>query len=396
VNDAAPTTAQTVGPAAFGWRWIFPLVSLVAALAVPFLAREASDAVLSSTGGIEVTGERVDDPAAAGYLAFVVASPTAIVFDIDEDDRLVGAAFIGLSGSAGGRVLAVPAELAVEPEPGALETLALAYEGGGVERARNGFERMLGISVDSVFEMSPADRAAAMQPALPVEYSLVTSLEDEDGNPIFARGRLELDESAALDVVSALGPNEFGYVRADRQRALWETWIEEVGRQLAAAGLEIEEHDLGSPSGYVEALASGIHRVDLIPAEQALIGEGKPFYLADETYAPAVVADLVVFPELFEDTRPSVQVENGTTDQSLHDVAADAVEQGGGKVVVISNAFALDVAETVVAVHDPAYVSTAQSVAAQLGGVPVEVVAEEEADVDIVVIIGADLVEAPS
>ena len=382
---------MSVGPAAFGWRWIFPLVSLAAAIAVPLLALAGSDAVLSSTGGIEVDDERVDDPTAPGYLAFVVASPTSIVFDIDGDGQLVGAAFLALAGEQGGRVLVVPAELAVEPEPGVLETLTLAYERGGVDRARAGFERRLGITVDDVVELGPADRADQMERSLPIDYSLPSALVDADGELIFERGRIQLDQEGVVAVATALGPAEEGFLRADRQAALWQAWID----QIEPRGVTVETLD--GVADRVEVQAAGPHRVDLMPVTEAAIGEGKPFYLVeDESFAAAVVDDVVVFPRLFEDDRPTVQIENGTTDQSLHNIAADAVERGGGRLVVISNAFALDVGETVVEIHNPDHELVARTIAAELGGVRVEVIEVEEVDVDLRVLIGSDLVAAPS
>ncbi|MGI9600513.1 MAG: LCP family protein [Acidimicrobiales bacterium] len=383
--------AQTAGPAAFGWRWIFPVVSLAAAIAVPFLALAGGDAVLRSTGGVEVE-EPSDDPAAPGYVAFVVASPTSIVFDIDDSGDLVGAAFIGLSGEQGGRVLVVPAELAVEPEVGELETLALAYERGGADRAANGFQRMLGLSVDEVIELDPAARAIEMEDDLPIDYSLPTSLVDAEGELIFERGRIQLDQEGALAVVSVLGPDEEGFLRADRQQRLWESWIEQVARS-GVGGVGDEPGVAGS----VATLAAGNHRVDLIPVVPAKIGEGKPFYLVeDDDFAGAMVAEVVVFPELFEDDRPSVRVENGTTDQSLHSVAADAVERGGGRLVVISNAPILDVTETVIEVRNADFEALAHEIADELGGARVELVEVEDVDVDLFVVIGSDLVGAPS
>lgn len=374
------------GPAAFGWRWLFPIVSILAAVAVPLLALAASDAVLDSRGGIEVGGERVDDPAAPGYLAFVVASPTAIVFDLDDSGELVGAAFIGLAGESGGSVLVVPAELSVEPEEGQAETLALAYGSGGVDRAVRGFERLLGVSVDRTFLVDGAERAAAMESVLPLDYSLPTALRDADGELIFERGRLALDTDATLAVVTTLGPDENGFIRADRQHALWQEWIEQYDEPADLAPGEIdtlEEH--------VAVLADGIHRVDIMPVEPYQLGEGRPFYGGDEDFARALVEEVVVFPELFEDTRPRVRVENGTTDQSLHTVAAEAVESGGGRLVVISNAFTLDVEETVIEVHNPAYESAAHEIAERLGDARVELVDVDEPDVDLFVLIGADL-----
>ncbi|MDH3707468.1 MAG: hypothetical protein OES57_15475, partial [Acidimicrobiia bacterium] len=298
-------------------------MSLAAAISVPFLFFAGGDAVLSSTGGIEVDDEPVDDPAAPGYLAFVVSSPTSMVFDIDERGDLVGAAFLALAGEAGGRVLVVPAELAVEPEPGVLETLALAYDNGGVARARAGFERLLGITVDQVIELEPARRAAQMEPSLPIDYSLPSVLLATDGELVFERGRIAVDQDGVIAVATQIGPDEEGFLRADRQKRLWEAWIEQVEPQ----GVEFE--DVDSAAHQVEIIGAGPHRVDLLPVEEARIGEGKPFYLAeDEDFAAAVVDEVVVFPVLFEDARPSVQVENGTTDQSLHPVAADAVEAG--------------------------------------------------------------------
>lgn len=383
--------ARPAGPAAFGWRWIFPLVSLAAAIAVPFLFAAGGDAVLSSTGGIEVDDEPVDDPASPGYLAFVVSSPTSIVFDLNDDGDLVGAAFLALAGEAGGRVLVVPAELAVEPEPGVLETLSLAYDNGGVGRARAGFERLLGITVDEVIELDPARRAAQMEPSLPIDYSLVSVLVDDEGDLIYERGRIQLDQEGVVAVATVLGPEEEGFLRAERQERLWADWIEQVVPQ----GVAFDEVD--TVADQVELIGAGPHRVDLLPVVEARIGEGKPFYLVeDDTFATDMVDEVVVFPKLFEDDRPSVQVENGTTDQSLHGVAADAVELQGGRVVVISNAVAFDRAETLIEVYSPEHTDVAEAIAAELGGVPVRQVQLEEVDVDLKVVIGSDLVGAAS
>ena len=94
------------------WRFVFPLVLVGFALASFQLWRTGTRAVLNSTDGTVV--EVVSDPAAPGYQAFAVPTPTMLTLHTD-DGELVGVTVLARTLlDNGGQLVLVSADLAAD------------------------------------------------------------------------------------------------------------------------------------------------------------------------------------------------------------------------------------------------------------------------------------------
>ncbi len=385
--------SEIAGPAAFGWRWIFPLVMLGIAAAVPYLVIQGGNAVLDSSGGV-VTEARIDDPTEPGYVAFVLPSPTALTVFVDGDGEAVGASFIGLAGERqGGTVIQLPAELLVPTENGESETIAAAYAGGGVDRVAAAITTLFGVDADEVIELGPDEIVAEVLPGEPYALSLADQLVDVSASGaaqvLYERGVVDLTAADVPAVLAAIGPSEAGINRTDRQSEFWRTWIQRIRRSDAPAeSVLAEDRGLGR---YLLGLSSGTFTVETIAADQGATLSGEQLYeVTDEVVADAV-ARAVPFPRLVDDVRPSVQVENGNGDFSSGDIVAELVSDGGGHLTLVSNAPAFTVQTTTVEVHDENDLEVGEELA-RLFGAEVVLQVDPESNVAIVITLGSDFV----
>ena len=400
------------------------------------LGREGARAVIDST-----IGRRSDPvpfrPDEAGYLAFVAPTPTLLVVHT-RDGSLAGVTFIArpsLNGSAA--VLLLPADLLLAPPAGSepaggadgsdpaegadgSEPAAGAEQAGGADRALTlaeayssdgavGVERLaeglFGFGFEEVIEMTTADLAAAMTPAAPLDFALADDLVAIDGDGgarvVHPSGRRPLGAAAAADVYGHRNPGEADADRVGRQRSMWESWLDSIGRadDPSAAVLAF---DTGL-SPFLEARGAGAASVEAAPLRPtAATEESGPLYALEaegRSWVRARASELVPWPTAPRSFwRPIVQLLDGTRDSALRDRSARKVIAAGGIVTVMGNAGQFGQEETLVAYHRPAAMSAAEdlSVALQSGGRAagmafVERPADAEYVVDITVTVGLDL-----
>lgn len=119
VDEAAPAAAPEGEPARAGtnaprspfWRFGFPALVVLCALAVPAVAWYGKEALLDSRGGkVEAP---ILDPNAPGYEAVVEPTPTMLVVHLSDADTLVGLTLLAQAGVDGGSVLFIPVNTSV-------------------------------------------------------------------------------------------------------------------------------------------------------------------------------------------------------------------------------------------------------------------------------------------
>ena len=384
----------------FFWRYMFPLLVVAAGVAVYELWREGTKAVLDSTDGRVV--EVALDPNEPGYEAFVDATPTLLVLHTSGGD-LAGVTFLALSDlELGGGAVLLSSDLLVEFTDDASEDqgefLVHAYAESGAARVEFLLEQLFGYGFDEVVELSTKNLADSMRLVEPLPYllpdDLVTEAPSGESVVWLEAGRWDLDADVAADVYSFRNPDEADANRLERQRAIWESWLESIGRSdnPDEAVLPFDEgifpflRSLGFGTGFVET-----------PPLQPLIinNDGPPFYVLDAEGADWLedhARELVPLPITAKSfVRPTVRLLDGIGDPGLRDGALVEIVDAGGVISVIGNASDFGVEETVVAYHREELAVAAAEIAAAIGAVATFDDAPDQ-PVDISVTIGLDLV----
>ena len=417
--DQRPTNPEFVrtgptpavgNPAGFGWRWLFPLVTLACVVAVPVLARAGAKAVLDTEGTASLA-DQVRNPESPGYRAFVTPSPTALVVVIDDQEQAVGVALLASAGDSGGGTVIVvganvvlpaslqsaadaeeDAEPAEVPYPDAA-TVANAWEDGGAGEVAGRASELFGIVPDQVIEARPSDITVALAAVDPLTFSFVDPLIDVDDNgestTLFDRGVASLQAADVPVVLAAIGPSEAEINRSDRQVQIWRSWIS------AARSVTVESDD-GTPGlqWYIAELARSASNVLELPAES---DDGGATYVPLIDEVSALIEQSVPFPVLFRDDRPAVRLVNDVADPELNRPAVETIAAAGGLVTVIGNPIELGGQATGVAYFDASDETVAQRISEALGSAPTALVdpaTQQDAilggDFDIVVTIGSD------
>ena len=379
--------------AAWPWRWIFPLVTLAAIVAIPLLTGIATKAVLDSTSGVEAT--EITDPNAEGFVALVSPTESFLALHVDDGDILVGASLLTLKGSedVGGTVVVFPAEFLTTPSGvESPEPIHLSYTDGGAERVVDGISRTLGTKPQSSFEVIPPSLwYSLITPVEGFEYRVIDDLSFVSADGSVERlpaGVAEISEEEVRIISSALG-NEPGIARATRIERLWQDWIQ-------AVRLSSLDDPVGPGSStlktFVERIAGGTAVVQAIPAEPFRVdGRSQPLYVGrtdeiDELRNTIIPFILPIEPGV----APVVEVINGTGDISQNESAIDQVVQSGGLLSVVGNAQVFGVSTTRVHYYKAEDVEYAENLAAQLGDVELRFFDVEDSTVDVVVTLGSD------
>ena len=362
----------------FVWRFVFPAVVVVAGLAVLLLAREGGRAVLNKR--VDRFEERIVlQPSEPGYLELVGVTPTLLSLHT-HNGQLTGVAFMARTGiDAGGGVVLLPADLLVVAPGGAAEqgeVLADAYSRGGSDAVELIAESLFGVGFDQVIEMPTETLAQSMAPAEPLPYLLVDELTDigDDGvqRVVYGAGRQDLSAADAAAVYALRNPNEADVNRVQRQRALWQTWLDVIGRAGdPAAVLPPPSSPLSS---FLHVLGVGTAVVEVPPLQSLLSDPASPprYVLGDEgrSWLREEALELVPRPRQPESfLRPRVQLLDGTGDPTIRDALVDDVIAAGGVITVIGNAAEFGVDTTQFAYHREELVNDpiTNSIAIRLG-----------------------------
>ncbi len=379
--------------AAWPWRWIFPLLTLAAALAIPVLSGIATKAVLDSTSGVQAT--EITDPNAEGYVALVSPTESFLALHVDDGDILVGASLLTLKGNdaVGGTVVVFPAEFLTTPSGvESPEPLHLSYTDGGAERVVDGISRSLGTRPQSSFEViPPALWYSLITPVEGFEYSVIDDLNFVRANGDVNRlpaGVAEVAEEEVLIISSSLG-NEPGIARATRIERLWQRWIQAI----KSSGLE---DPVGSGSStlksFVSRIAAGTSVVQSIPAEPFRVdGRSQPLYVGRSDEIDELRNTIIPFILPIEPgAAPVVEVVNGSGDITVNESAIDEVVESGGLLSVVSNAQVFGVSTSRVHYYNAEDLPYVEDLAERLGGVEIRFFEVEESTVDVVVTLGSD------
>lgn len=378
------------------FQFVFPLVVVAAAVAVLFLWREGSNAVLDSSDGLDVTG--VDDPSAPGYLAFVDPTPTLLLAHVDDNDTLVGVSVLARTGlERGGSLTLLSPDLLVGDGDESI-LLGPTYADGGIEALEAAVGEFFGFGfTEDSLVFSPLMLEEWFTLVEPVPFRLKDDLIEVDADGVetvaFGADAREFASDELAEIYGWRNDSEFDAQRFERQRDIWKAWVEQIAAadDLMAATLVFAE----GLSPFLRSLAA-VADIELVPMEAVSFGAEPVYFLADgqEDWPAARTVGTVGLPIGFEPgARPIVRLLDGVGDITLRDAALEMVAAGGAEITVIGNADAFGVTSTVVAYHRPGAEAAATALAQAIGA---EVQFEELLDepADLTVTIGSDMENA--
>lgn len=385
---------------------MFPVLIVVAGVGALLLGLDAFRTVLDSTIGREDQSAEPgpDDP---GYIGFVTPTRTLLVLHTNES-ALVGVTFLAASnGGTGGAAVLLASDLLVDPtaERQQGQPLRDVYASGGASAVRHSAERLFGIGFEEVIEMSRFDLAAAMTPAGTLSYELLDDLlaTNADGTTrvVYGSGRLNLSPGAAAHIYGFHNPAEADANRVERQRLIWESWLDTIGRADDPGSAVLPFGEGLSP--FLVALGAGSPTVEVAPLQAVTLPEASlPFYVLGEegrSWLLSRTREIVSWPTAPESfLRPRVQVLDGIQDAARRNELAQDIISVGGIVTVMGNAAEFGQQETLVAYHRAEAMSTAEAIAVvlQSGGQAAGMAFVETSDgtedlADITVTVGLDL-----
>lgn len=368
------------------WRFGYPALLGLLALAVPLLVWLGVNTILSSTEGTMV--RTVDDPGEEGYEALVEPTPTLLVLALDDAGGLDAATLLALTAPEVGGAIVIPPAVALEHEQPAA-TLAETWATGGEDAARGGVEALLNVQINEARVVSPDEWASLVAPVGPLTIENQDLLEvGIDEGPI---------EVAAEDVRAYLqartGPEESDLNRMVRHQQFWDAWFDAVGEQLDDPGVLPGESDVGLGL-FVRELASSSVELRSLPVHgiEAPGGEVAAFEPEHDEIA-RMVARLVPFPlGAPPGARLRVRVLDGTGELDNGLPAVPGLVIGGAEISTVGNASSFDHEMTELLFADPELTERVQRLRDGLGvGELVSDVEPSEA-IDVTVILGDDAI----
>ncbi|NNE72459.1 MAG: LytR C-terminal domain-containing protein [Acidimicrobiales bacterium] len=382
--------SKPAGSAAIGWMVLLPALLFGSVFLIVWLGTVGGRAVLESEESFSLA-ERIKDPEAPGYVAFVLPSPTAFVMLLDAAEQPVGGALLAVAGErGGGTVVVTPAEL-VLPFPDGAQSLARAWEEGGRDLVEVGISELFGVVVDDVLVQRPADLALAAAEAVPFTISfldpVVSVAPDGSRITVAPEGVVSVEADDLGPLMAALDSGEVGVNRADRQVKVWREML-----AAAPAPTEVLEREQ-SLEWYLAELARARVSVQLVPLVAA---DQVGFYEPDAPQIEALIETAVPFPTLYRESRPTVRLLNGVGDPALNERAAESISAGGGLLAVIGNPAQFGVETTIIEVTDLDVRPVAERIAEQLGGALVVDALEAEDDTAIRITLGEDYAQRDS
>lgn len=387
-SDDDPTSAVPV-------RRMWPLHVAMAVLivAVPVLGYVGYRLTSDSTTGTVVSGS--SDSESPGYMALVEPTPVALVIHTADDGAARGLTLLSLSGpdQRGGAIVAVPVDVRLDRPGFGIHDFAASIERTRPETAGKVIGRQLGLGFTEVVTMTDAELVRFVEPVSPLRFDNPEDVTTAEGE-LFEAGPIELGADEVPAYLSASDEGNTSSGALERQQLLWSTWVGAIGDAGDAAVVPGETQvGLGR---YLGALAQGTVQTASFPVNAAP-DDGKPgSFVVDRAPADLLIANAVPFPVAAEEgDRASVAVMNGHGPGSAPGAVIQRLTFAGAQIIAMGNAADFDHAETTLTYSGRAMRASAQRMADTLGVGRVVESDRPDAEVDVRVVMGADLLEDP-
>lgn len=385
--------------AAFGWRWLWPVVLIGLIAAAGVVADAGSRAALRTKGGRIST--LVTDPTQPGFIAQVTPTPTLLVVITNPRNEPLGVTAMSLlPNDAGGWLLHLPVEVRVQPGD---KTLAQLWkEGTDPESSKDNLARAVGRLLDVGFPetivLTDKAVAALARPVMPLRIELQDRVQMVAlAGGVYTRfpaGAVTLStESDVVDLIEAITPGESPQQRHKRQLAFLESWIGAI--RTAPDRAAVLPNVDGSLRRFLAGLsASPATEFKLLPIMDEVAFRDIFALVADVLRTRVIALQMVPFPVAdVPGGRVRVSMLNGTTDRDLTLRLVPTLVSHNAQIEAIGNALTFDVARSEIVYYDASLKAAVERMAKSIG-IPVANLrlSEQEASVDATITLGADLV----
>lgn len=371
-------------------RAAFAVTLIVLVAAIPALGYAGLRVIRDSTAGdITVSDLRPTDP---GYEAQVDPTPTAVLYQMDQDGVPSSATVMALSGAdGGGVVIFVPLDTQVlEPAFGVGRLRGVYGKPDGTDtgarRLATQIGQLMNVGIEEPIEVTNAGLAQLAAPVAPIVIDNPDTLDLGYGITLPA-GRTELSGPVLGRYLEVLQPGESDLNRLNRHQLVWSAWLE----QIAAAGVDgaVPGETATGIGRYLRTLASGPVTYHTLPVEP----QGDGTFLVDEVATNLLVTSTIPAPTgAVPGQRFTVRLLNGVAAEAIPSSVVKVVVGEGGAVTLVGNGPSFDRDETEVVYGNPDDASEARSLAEALGATGgVRLDREAPDTVDLTVILGRDV-----
>lgn len=379
------------------WRRLaFAAIVSVLVVAIPVLGVVGYRVLSDSTDG--VFAEASTDPNDPGYEALVQPTPTAVVVQLDAEQRLVGATFLSLSSpDGGGAAIFVPLDVSVLVSNVGAGSLGAVYDALADEpdRAREALAAKVGdllnVGVGEVIGLDDARWAQLVAPIAPIRFDNPEEVDLGDGTTI-PPGLVSLDAGQVGPYLAVTKPGESAVARLARSQVVWKAWLD----QLAKAGRRAVPGETTAGIGrFALGLAGGQVAYDTLPVNPVA---GTDRVSVDKPKTADLVTEAVPSPAPARPgSRFTVRLLNGVSSGPIPSDLTHDLVRFGGSVSIIGNGPQPGQQETTIVYGAQAEADLAKVVLQSLGGQGrARFDAEAPDTVDLTIVLGKDILgDAP-
>nr|MDQ3756293.1 LytR C-terminal domain-containing protein [Actinomycetota bacterium] len=323
-----------------------------------------------------------------GDAAKPAAPPALLLVQRDAANRAVSLFVLApeVGGKGGTLLLMPPGTMAEAPSLG-LQPFSQLLELGGPDRLLGTVRNLLGANIAEVHVVDDAGLAALLAPAGPLSVDVPERVEKVD-----ARGTVEIVYEAGptkvepAEVPRLLAEKGRGtdLTRLARHQALWNAWLQRLGKQPDAVPAEPP-----AVKRALAALAAGEVRTRVLPVTALGVDADIELYQVEREQLARLSASVFPTAARAAGERPRIQILNGTGAPGLGQRVADKLG-AGFDVRLTGNAARFDYTETQVVFYDRDQQGEAERVRAALGMGKLVLSRNPLDVVDVTIIVGKD------
>jgi hypothetical protein len=375
-------------------RWLFPAALIGLAITTVLLGLNAKDLVLNSRDGN--IKHAPTDPAAPGFSAEVVPTPTLLVVQTTDKGEMVSAAILSLASTdGGGTMLFFPSDLVVKLPTGDSATLAKVYADAGDSgeiALRRVLTHMIDADIDSSIVVGSKALEELIRPVAPLQYTLRDNVRGvQNGNTVTLLKSGLVSISTVDQVLAAteiLGPGEASVNRTQRQMAFWQAWFDAL-HKVTDKSTVLPAFDAPLVQ-FAKSFGTGTAYLEQAPFTETTF-KGLTLLVADTAGITKIAQRMIPFPVAYEPgARLLVEVRNGVGDLSRNEPMNRKIVLADGQIVLLGNSDAFGVATSSVVFYDE-QLRTRVTAFAKAIGLPDPVFVDRPgSSIEVTVTIGAD------
>jgi len=316
------------------WRSALVLaVGLAVAVAIPLMVWRGARRIITSNVGSVVTTTTVTDHRPVVALP---ATPVALLVSVGTDRRANGFVVISRFPGGGGFVIQLPLTARVQVPGGGTDSLADAYDTGGLEQARQSVASALDVAIDLAAEADPAHLSTALSFFAPFEVTLADPVEQGLLNGrtarLFPAGDVSIE---AKDVPTFLAARTVGQTAASvlpRQEQLWRSIVSAV--KAKSSGPVGDSSTIG---GFLAGLGQGTYVTTTAPLDPTFRPDGEAGVPLDPIRTRMLVAQAMPGAVSPSSTAARYRIVNTTGDPDVALAAVTRLSFFGANIISVGD-----------------------------------------------------------